>query len=94
MQSSIGHVLLKQHSKKKRNVQSGPNQRLVLLSSRTEKGIADAIDRIKHLPRDDEHLGLIQNVFHDNIVGHFHRGYVTLDFETPPSFGFQVTYQV
>lgn len=90
MPASIGHVLLKQNPKTKVNSQLGPSQRLVLLSSRTEKGISEAIDRVKSLPRDDEYLGLVQNVFSENISGHFHRGYAILDMEASPSFGFQV----
>jgi len=91
MPSSIGHVLLKQNPKTKVNSQQGPSQRLILLSSRTEKGISEAIDRVKSLPRDDEYLGLVQNAFSENIIGHFHRGYAILDSETTPSFGLQVS---
>jgi len=91
MPSSIGHVLLKQNPKTKVNSQLGPSQRLILLSSRTEKGISEAIDRVKSLPRDDEYLGLIQNAFSENIIGHFYRGYAILDSETSPSFGLQVS---
>lgn len=90
MQSSIGHVLLKQNPKCKVYSQSGPSQRLVLLSSRTENGISEAIDRVKSIPRDDEYLGLVQNVFSENIVGHFHRGYAILDTKASPTFGYQV----
>lgn len=91
MPSSIGHVLLKQNPKIKISSQLGPSQRLVLLSSRTEKGISEAIERIKSIPRDDEYLGLVQNAFSENIVGHFHRGYAILDSESSPSFGSQVS---
>lgn len=90
MPSSIAHVLLKQNPKTKVHSHSGPNPRLVLLSSRTEKGISEAIDRVNSLPRDDEYLGLIQNVFSENIGGHFHRGYTILDKKDLPSFGYQV----
>lgn len=90
MPSSIGHVLLKQNPKTKISTQLGPSQRLVLLSSRTEIGISEAIDRVKSLPRDDEYLGLVQNAFSENIVGHFHRGYAVLDSKSSPSFGLQV----
>lgn len=90
MPSSIGHVLLKQNPKSKVYSQIGPSQRLVLLSSRTEKGISEAIDRVKSMPRDDEYLGLVQNVFSENIVGHFQRGYVILDTKASPTFDFQV----
>lgn len=91
MPSSIGHVLLKQNPKTKVNFQLGPSQRLIILSSRTEKGISEAIDRVKSLPRDDEYLGLVQNVFNENISGHFHRGYAILDTEGPVTFDFQVS---
>lgn len=90
MPSSIAHVLLKQNPKTKVHSHFGPNKRLVLLSSRTEKGISEAIDRVNSLPRDDEYLGLIQNAFSENIGGHFHRGYTLLDKEASPSFGYQV----
>uniref|UniRef100_A0A2S2QQD5 Fatty acid synthase n=1 Tax=Sipha flava TaxID=143950 RepID=A0A2S2QQD5_9HEMI len=89
MPSSIGHVLLKQNPKTKEYSQLGPSQRLILLSSRTEKGISEAIDRVTSLPRDDEYLGLIQNVFKDNIVGHFHRGYAIVNSGSSPSIGLQ-----
>jgi len=91
MPSSIGHVLLKQNPKTKMNPQLGPSQRLVLLSSRTEKGISEAIDRVKSLPRDDEYLGLIQNAFSENITGHFHRGYAIINEEVSPTFGVQAS---
>lgn len=91
MPSSIGHVLLKQNPKTKVYSQIGPSQRLILLSSRTEKGISEAIDRVKSSPRDDEYLGLIQNVFKENINGHFHRGYAIVNSESSPSFGIQVS---
>ncbi|XP_050431818.1 fatty acid synthase-like [Adelges cooleyi] len=92
--SSIGHVLLKQNPKAKNNCQLGNSQRLVLLSSRTAKGLAEAIDIVKSMPRDDEYLGLIQNVFRENIVGHFNRGYVTLDTKAAPSFGLEENGQI
>lgn len=91
MPSSIGHVLLKQNPKTKLYLQLGPSQRLVILSSRTEKGISEAIDRVKSLPRDDEYLGLIQNAFSENITGHFHRGYAILNEEASPTFGVQAS---
>lgn len=91
MPSSIGHVLLKQNPKSKVYSQIGPSQRLVLLSSRTEKGISDAIDRVKSIPRDDEYLGLVQNAFSENITGHFHRGYAIIDSEASPIFDLQVS---
>lgn len=91
MPSSIGHVLLKQNPKTKVYSQLGPSQRLILLSSRTEKGISEAIDRVKSLPRDDEYLGLVQNLFKEDILGHFHRGYAIVNSESPPSFGYQVS---
>lgn len=91
MPSSIGHVLLKQNPKTKKYSQLGPSQRLIILSSRTEKGLSEAIDKVKSLPRDDEYLGLVQNAFSENIGGHFHRGYVLLDSKTVPSFGLQVS---
>lgn len=91
MPSSIGHVLIKQNPKSKVHSQPGSSQRLVLLSSRTEKGISEAIDRVKSMPRDDEYLGLVQNAFSENITGHFHRGYAILDTKAPPTFGFQVS---
>lgn len=90
MPSSIGHVLLKQNPKPKAYTQLGPSQRLIVLSSRTEKGLSEAIDRVKSLPRDDEYLGLVQNAFSENINGHFHKGYVILNSETSPTFGLQV----
>ncbi|XP_026815045.1 fatty acid synthase-like isoform X2 [Rhopalosiphum maidis] len=89
MPSSIGHVLLKQNPKPKSYSQLGPSQRLVILSSRTEKGLSEAIDRVKSLPRDDEYLGLIQNAFSENLNGHFHRGYAILNSEASPTFGVQ-----
>ncbi|CAI6344354.1 unnamed protein product [Macrosiphum euphorbiae] len=89
MPSSIGHVLLQQNPKTKLYSQLGPSQRLVILSSRTETGISEAIDRVKSLPRDDEYLGLIQNAFSENITGHFHRGYVILNEDASPTFGVQ-----
>lgn len=91
MPSSIGHVLLKQNPKTKLYPRLGPSQRLVILSSRTEKGLSEAIDRIKSLPRDDEYLGLIQNAFSENITGHFHRGYTILNSEASPTFGIKVS---
>lgn len=91
MPSSIGHVLLKQNPKTKLYPQLGPSQRLVILSSRTETGISEAIDKVKSLPRDDEYLGLIQNAFSENIAGHFHRGYAILDAEASPTFGLQAS---
>lgn len=90
MPSSIGHVLLRQNPKSKVHSEIGPSQRLVLLSSRTEKGISEAIDKVKSMPRDDEYLGLVQNVFGENIVGHFNRGYAIIDKKAPPTFDFQV----
>lgn len=93
MPSSIGHVLLKQNEKSKVHSQLGPSQRLVLLSSRTEKGISEAIDRVKSIPRDDEYLGLVQNAFSENITGHFHRGFAIIDSEASPTFGLQVSLQ-
>lgn len=90
MPSSIGHVLLKQNPKSKVYSQFGLDQRLVLLSSRTENGISEAIDKVKSMPRDDEYLGLVQNAFSENIVGHFHRGYAIIDTKAPPTFDFQV----
>ncbi|VVC35574.1 Hypothetical protein CINCED_3A020887 [Cinara cedri] len=87
--SSIGHVLLKQNPKTKVFSQLGPSQRLILLSGRTEKSISESIDKVKTLPRDDEYLGLVQNAFSDNIMGHFHRGFALLNSETSPTFGFQ-----
>lgn len=90
MPSSIAHVLLKQNPKTKVHSNSEHNPRLVLLSSRTEKGISETIDRVNSLPRDDEYLGLIQNAFRENISGHFHRGYTILDKKASPSFGCQV----
>lgn len=95
LSSSIGHVLLKQNPKTKVPKQLGPSQRLILLSSRTEKGISEAIDIVKSFPRDDEYLGLVQNVFSGNIVGHFNRGYVIHNSDASPSFGLQVnTYKM
>lgn len=91
MPSSIGHVLLKQNPKTKVYSQLGPSQRLVILSSRTEKGISEAIDRVTSLPRDDEYLGLIQNIFKENVSGHFHRGYAIVNSEFSPSIGLQVS---
>lgn len=90
MPSSIGHVVLKQNPKIKVTSQLGPSQRLVLLSSRTEKGISEAIDKVKSIPRDDEYLGLIQNVFNENVNGYNYRGYTIFDSEASQTFGFQV----
>lgn len=90
MPSSIGHVVLKQNPKTKLYPQLGPSQRLIVLSSRTEKGISDIVDKIKSLPRDDEYLGLIQNAFSENITGHFYRGYAIVNSEDSQTFGFQV----
>lgn len=90
MPSSIGHVLLKQNPKTKVHSRLGPSQRLVLLSSRTENGISESIDRVKSLPRDDEYLGLVQNAFSENVGGHLHRGYTILNSKSSSKFGFQV----
>lgn len=91
MPSSIGHVLLEQNPKTKIPLRLGPSQRLVFLSSRTEKGISESIDRVKSLPRDDEYLGLVQNAFSENIVGHLYRGYTIFNSEASSTFDFQVT---
>lgn len=88
--SSIGHVLLKQNPKIKVLKQLGPSQRLIILSSRTETGISEAIDKVKSLPRDDEYLGLVQNAFGEYINGHFYRGYAILNSEAIPTYGLQV----
>lgn len=73
----LAHVLLRRHSKEKRN-QGLPEDdlpRLVTWSGRTEESIGVLFDRLQSKPLDAEHIALLHNISSEETPGYIFRGY-------------------
>ncbi|KAI5699039.1 hypothetical protein M8J75_015561 [Diaphorina citri] len=80
--SSFGHVVLKQHEKKKEyeyhkyEMYRDGLPRLIAISGRTEEGLRQILKEIKSYPADEEFAGLFHEVYKTNVNRHTLRGYV------------------
>ncbi|KAI5723980.1 hypothetical protein M8J76_013737 [Diaphorina citri] len=86
--SSFGHVVLKQHEKKKEYEyqkyemyrdglpRMGCLALSIAISERTEKGLRQILEEIKSYPADEEFAGLFHEVYKTNVNRHTLRGYV------------------
>lgn len=52
--------------------------RIVLVSGRNEEGVHRVLDRIESAPFDNEYIGLVHNVFRQNLARQLHRGYTVI----------------
>ncbi|XP_026680561.1 fatty acid synthase-like [Diaphorina citri] len=98
LSGTVAHVLLKRHpvvatktkeDQKKNNAR--PYPRLVLVSSRTEKGIASIIQKLETMPYNNDFCSLVNQVFKEPINGLFYSGYTLLPTPTKAVHGSLLT---
>lgn len=87
LSGSVSHILLKRHSAQNKTTHDKPYPRLVLVASRTEKGIAKIIEKIESMPFSNDFCSLLNETFKERINGLFYSGYTLLPPPRKPVHG-------
>ncbi|KAJ9584288.1 hypothetical protein L9F63_021357, partial [Diploptera punctata] len=89
MCGTYAHLILKSFDKEKpANTHSDGLPRLITISTRTEAGSKEILEKLNSMPVDIEFIRLMHDVHSSNINNHLYRGYTILPGETSIMFSY------